>query len=235
MIDQSIEKFRMVGTFAASYMRDVTNTLRPDIQALQPRANMIGRAFTVKGPDIYLNALESIPSGSIYVHGETTEDAAVWGGLYAERYGVPRGLVGAVIDGGIHGRTETIECALPSFARFVSPLAATNRETGIIQEPVKCGGVLIHPNDIIIGDEDGVVVIPRRHEQEICDKLDAFLEGLALFGKIARLPGVIVSQHEALGEMMRLKYAHPTNYWRYYEPWVAKWRAKYGGGVGGSY
>jgi len=228
MTDRAIEKLGALNTFNASYMRDVTFTMRPDIQALTPGARVIGRAFTVKGPDIYLNALEAIPPGSIYVHGQAGEDCAVWGGLYAERYGKSRGLVAAVIDGGIHGRRETVECAMPTFARFVSPLAATNRETGIIQEPVQCGGVMVHPDDILIGDEDGVVVVPRRNEQEICDKLDAFREGLELFGIIARQPGVVVSQHEALGEMMRLKYAHPSDYWRYYEPWVAKWRKKYG-------
>jgi len=159
---------------------------------MTPKTKAIGRAFTVKGPDIYLNALESIPSGSIYVHGEARDDCAVWGGLYAERYGKSRGLIAAVIDGGTHGRTETVECSMPTFARFVSPLAATNREKGIIHEPVKCGGVPVHPDDIVIGDEDGVVVIPGRHEQEIFDKLDAFLAGLALFGKIAQQPGVIV-------------------------------------------
>jgi 4-hydroxy-4-methyl-2-oxoglutarate aldolase len=228
MKDPYIEKFRSLNTFAASYMRDVTYTMRPDIQALTAGAKVIGRAFTVKGPDIYLNALESIPPGSIYVHGQASDDCAVWGGLYAERYGKSRGLVAAVIDGGVHGRTETVECEMPTFARFVSPLAATNRETGHIQEPVKCGGVTVHPDDILIGDENGVVVIPRRHEQEIYDKMDAFLAGLDLFGKIAKQPGVVVSQHEALGEMMRVKYAHPPDYWRYYEPWATKWRKKYG-------
>ena len=107
MKDKSIEKFTQLNAFLAAYMRDVTYTMRPDIQTFNPKAKVIGRAFTVKGPDIYLNAMESIPRGSIYVHAHASEDCAVWSGLYAELYGKPRGLIAAVIDGGIHGRQAT--------------------------------------------------------------------------------------------------------------------------------
>ncbi len=229
MADKYVEKFRGVGAFLLAYMRDVTLTMHHDIQALNVKTKvMIGRAFTVRGPDIYLNALESIPEGSIYVHAHTSEDHAVWSGLYAERYGKPRGLVGAVIDGGVHGRQVTVDCEMPTFARFVSPLAAINREEGVLQQPVTCGGVAVCPGDIVVGDEDGVVVIPRRHEQEIYDKVDGFIMGLDMFTKIADQPGIVITQHEPLREFFRLKYEHPNDYWRYYESWAVAWRGKTG-------
>ena len=227
MKDKYIEKFGGLRSFLVAYMRDVAYTLSPEIQALNPEARMIGRAFTVTGPDIYLNALESIPAGSVYVHAAASADDAVWSGRYAERYGRSRGLVGAVIDGGIHCRKETVACAMPTFARFVSPRPAVNRKEGPIQVPVVCGGVPVCPGDLVLGDEDGVVVIPRANEEEIYSKLDAFLHGLRFLLRLGEGPGVIMTQHEALSEIFALKYAHPSDYWRYYEPWAEKWRQKY--------
>ena len=228
MTDKYVEKFADLNTFLAAYMRDVTYTMRHDIQPLGNTGKIIGRAFTVKGPDIYLNALESIPEHSIYVHGQTSDDHAVWSGVYADVYGKPRGLIGAVIDGGIHDRQITEECEMPSFCRFVNPLAAINRKEGVIQTPIVCGGVTVCPGDIIIGDADGVVVIPRANEEEIYEKMDGLLDGLSYFADIARQPGIVVTEHEALGELIRLKYEHPNDYWRCCEPWADKWKKKYG-------
>lgn len=72
-------------------------------------------------------------------------------------------------------------------------------------------------------------MISRRHEDEIADKFDGFVEGINLFGKLAKQDGVVVTKHEALKELVELKYEHPEGYWRCYEPWAAKWRDKYGG------
>lgn len=229
MADKFIEKFKQLNTFMAAYMRDVTYTMHHSIQSFTPGANVIGRAYTVKGPDIYLNALESIPEDSIYVHAHLSEDTSVFSGLFAEMYGKSRGLIAAVIDGGIFGREATAECEMPTFARFITPNGAINRRTGEIQVPVVCGGVPVCPRDIIIGDSDGVVVIPRENEQDIYDNVDSFLDGLpGLFAKIAQTPGIVLTEHEALAEMFELKYAHPYDYWRYYKTWTAKWRDKYG-------
>lgn len=228
---KKLEQLRANGefrTFLFAYMRDVTHTMHHDIQSFTPDAQVFGRAYTVKGPDLYFNALESIPSNSVYVHGHAGNEHTVWGGGLAEMYGTERGLIAAVIDGGVRGRRKTAECDMPTFARFVSPKPAIDRREGLIQVPVVCGGATVCPGDIILGDADGVVVIPRGNEEEIADKLDGYLGGLALFGKIARTPGVVVTKHEALAEMLELKFDHPEDYWRYYEPWAAKWKDKYG-------
>ena len=228
MTDKYIEKFGDLGTFLVAYMRDVTYTIHHSIQPLGSNAKMIGRAFTVKGPEIYFNALEAIPKHSIYVHSQGSDDHAVWSGVYAEVYGKPRGLIGAVIDGEIHDRKITEECQIPTFGRFVSPLAGINRQEGTIQTPVVCGGVLVCPGDIIIGDADGVVVIPKTNEEEIYGKVDGLIDGLSLFSKVARQPGIVVTEHEALGELVELKYKHPDDYWRCCESWADKWKEKYG-------
>ena len=228
MADKYIEKFRKLDTWVVAYMRDVTYAMHHDIHHLgQKSVKVIGRAFTVTGPDIYLNALESIPEGSVYVHADTGDDTAVWSGLYADLYGKHRGLVAAVIDGGVHTLSATTDCAMPTFARFAAPRPAINRKEGLIQIPVTCGGVTVCPGDIVMGDDDGVVVIPRANEQEIFDLLDGFINGHDFFVKLAIQPGLVITEHEALKDMFELKYEHPYDYWRYYEPWSAKWRGRY--------
>lgn len=228
MTDKYVEKFRQLSTFLAAYLRDVTHPMHHSIQAISPGAKLIGRAFTVMGPDTYLDALEAIPEGSVYVHAHTSEDTAVYSGSYGERFGRSRGLLGAVIDGGIHGRESTLNSDLPTFARFVTPNPAVNRRHGSFQVPVVCGGAPVCPGDIILADADGVVVIPQQNQHDIYTHLDGFLEGMCgLFAKLARQPDIVVTQHEALAEMFELKYQHPHDYWRHYEPWANKWRGKY--------
>ena len=226
MSDKYIEKFARLSSVRAAYMRDVTYPMHHEIQSLNPGAKVIGRAYTVAGPDIYLNALESIAPQSVYVHASGGSDA-VWGGFYADFYGGKRGLLGAVIDGGIHGREITVDCKIPTFARFVCPRPAINRRTGLIQTPVVCGGAPVCPGDIIVADDDGVVVIPQCNQDEIYEKLDAFLAGMSFFKSLVQ-PDMVITEHEALGDLFEFKYAHPHDYWRCYEPWAAKWRGKYG-------
>jgi regulator of RNase E activity RraA len=210
-------------------MRDVTRTMSPSIKARNKQPKFIGRAFTVKGPDIYINAVEQkVPEGSVFVQAHTDDIHSVWNDFIANTYARPRGIVAAVIDGGIDGSEDIAEGDFPVFARFVSPLPAINRKEGPTNVPLVCGGVTVEPGDIILGDVDGVVVIPKCHQDVIYQKLDGFLNGSALFVKIAtETPNIVVSKHEALGEMFELKYQHPYDYWRYYEPWAAKWRKKY--------
>ena len=231
MTDKHIEKFRPLDTWTAAYMRGVTFAMHHEIQGFNHDAKVIGRAFTVNGPDIYVDALEAIPEGSIYVQAEGSRDAAIWSGRLAVMYGKPRGLVGAVIDGGIFSRKATEEAEIPSWGRFVSPRYGFNRLRGEMQVPVVCGGSTVIPGDIIIADADGVVVIPQTSQDDIYEHLDGFLGGIGLFIKIAdklALEGGVISRHEALGDMFAHKEANPFDYWRYYEPWAAKWRDKYG-------
>ena len=191
----------------------------------------IGRAFTVKGPDIYMNAVEEkVPEGAVFVQADTDELHSVWAAFFTEMYARPRGMVAVVIDGGVTGSQAMAEGDFPIFASFVSPLPAINRKEGPIQVPLVCGAVVVEPGDIVLGDACGVVVIPKCHQDEIYQNLDGFCEGIDLFVKIATTtPNIVVTEHEALREMFEFKYQHPHNYWRYYEPWAAKWLKKYGG------
>ncbi|HCP99189.1 MAG TPA: hypothetical protein DIT99_00135 [Candidatus Latescibacteria bacterium] len=210
MADKYVEKFRGISSYTFAYMRDVTDVMHHDIKPLNSDFKIVGRAYTVKGPDIYLNAYESIPKGAVYVHAGTNEEAGVWSATFAEMYGKPRGLVGAVIDGGINAGKKTAEYKeVPTFARFVTPRPAINRKQGIIQVPIVCGGVTVCPGDIVIGDADGIVIVPQRHEEEIYNHIDGLRQAFAVFIGISQEPNIIMSEHHALREVFAIKYDHP--------------------------
>lgn len=72
------------------------------------------------------------------------------------------GLAGIVVDGGVRDIRELKENGFPIFARFISPAVGDKDGPGEINYPICCGGVPVHPGDIIVGDENGIVVIPPR-------------------------------------------------------------------------
>jgi 4-hydroxy-4-methyl-2-oxoglutarate aldolase len=145
--------------------------LPADIQAIAPGMRLAGPAQTIKGApvtihkDEYLEVairafLEGQP-GMIAVF-DTSEDrrAAHWGELVTTATRL-RGCAGAVIDGGVRDVERIIETGFPVFARFRSPADIRGRwryvDAGI---PIQIGEVLIQPGDFIVGDANGVVVVP---------------------------------------------------------------------------
>ncbi|MCL4801190.1 MAG: RraA family protein [Burkholderiales bacterium] len=148
--------------------------------ALRPRINekrIVGPAVTVvEGPTTEFvpptHALELIDSaapGSVMVIAIDAEpDVAVWGGLMtAGAYA--RGLAGAVLDGGVRDIAEIRrDYDFPVIARSVSPGTTLGRfKTLGADIPVTCGGIEVRPGDIIVGDVDGVVVVPRAQAAEV--------------------------------------------------------------------
>lgn len=82
---------------------------------------------------------------------------------------VANGHVGAVLDGAVRDLAEIRrDYGFPIYARDVSPATTLGRyRTVASQVPVKVGGVVIHPGDILVGDVDGVVVVPRGQAEEV--------------------------------------------------------------------
>jgi regulator of RNase E activity RraA len=79
-----------------------------------------------------------------------------------------RGIAVAVVDGVLTDRVEILELGFPAFGRGISPL--TTRAPGLSGElnvPVRCGGVIVNPGDIILADDDGIVVLPPARVAEI--------------------------------------------------------------------
>ncbi len=121
-------------------------------------------------PQHALDLIDEAPAGSVIVisieGGEP--DVAVWGGLMTAG-AVATGHAGAVLDGGVRDLTEIRrDYGFPVYARDVSPGTTLGRyRTVASQVPVRVGDILVHPGDIVVGDVDGVVVVPRAQAEAV--------------------------------------------------------------------
>ncbi|GAA2509531.1 RraA family protein [Winogradskya humida] len=143
------------------------------VRALWGPVALTGPAYTVQcppGDNLMLHAaIYRAAPGSVIVaeSGDTTY--ALAGGnvcAVAQRNGV----AGLVLDGVIRDIGEVRDATFPVFARGVVPIPGTKKQVGALQVPVRCGGVLVNPGDLVVADEDGVVVVPAdRREQVLAD------------------------------------------------------------------
>lgn len=78
-----------------------------------------------------------------------------------------RRVGGAVIDGNVRDTAAIRRMKFPVFARAVSVAAPLKETMGAVNIPIQCGGIVIFPGDIIVGDDDGVVVVPRKMSAEV--------------------------------------------------------------------
>ena len=121
-------------------------------------------------PQHALDLIDEAPAGSVIVisiaGGEP--DVAVWGGLMTAG-AVANGHAGAVLDGGVRDLVEIRrDYGFPVYARDVSPGTTLGRyKTLASQVPVCVGDVMVHPGDLIVGDVDGVVVVPKVQAAEV--------------------------------------------------------------------
>jgi 4-hydroxy-4-methyl-2-oxoglutarate aldolase len=121
-------------------------------------------------------ALQVADPGEIVVVntcGNTT--SAVFGGLMCHTAATKR-LGGIVVDGAIRDVDEITTLRFPAYSRTVCPGSCDKDGPGEINVPISCGGVVVHPGDIIVADRDGIAVVPRQHAAEVLELVTALVE-----------------------------------------------------------
>ena len=158
-------QLRKFGTGPVSDALGKSGAMDHGIRPWSSNARMAGPAFTVQlhTADILMvsKALAECPKDHVLVidgHGEP--NTALWGGL-TTMSAYRKGLAGIVIDGAIRDLADIRKSRLPVFARSVVPNAGGAEYAGLLQIPVSCGGMVVNPGDWLVGDDDGVVVIPK--------------------------------------------------------------------------
>jgi regulator of RNase E activity RraA len=152
--------------------------MNPDMKPLYD-TKIVGRAATAlmrpalttdkhKYPPYHLKILDEAAPGSVLVYVmQDGLDIAAIGNLMATTAQV-RGLEGVVIDGAVRDITAIREMQFPVFARRISPATSVGRMVAVgMQIPVMCGGVQVNPGDYIVGDPDGVVVVPAASAESV--------------------------------------------------------------------
>jgi regulator of RNase E activity RraA len=156
----------------AAIISDTQRTLQttyavdPAIHSMVPGARLAGPAFTVLARagsiiTVHKALLEAPPGCVLVVGGETGQSAngALFGKLMATQARL-RGIRGIVVDGLLRDVADLREMEFPAFARGATPHVGLNRTVGETQVSVPCGGIVVHPGDYIVGDDDGLSIIP---------------------------------------------------------------------------
>jgi len=178
--------------------------MTPDMKPVWSGATLCGPAITCLGADwrIRSTAADLAEPGDVIVvaaGGETQR--ACFGDMTATGWQA-KGIEGVVIDGACRDVAGLRALAFPAFDRAITPRNhhyPAGLEHGAVNVPVVCAGVLIEPGDIVIGDDDGVVVIPKRIATEIVTAATAFLEGENAFR------AMLAEQYISFGAAEQLK------------------------------
>lgn len=150
------------------------------------KAKIVGRAATAllrpvlkhdarTYPNYALQILDEAPPGSVLVYVlENGLEIAGMGNLMATTAKV-RGLEGAVIDGAARDVEEVTRIGFPIFSRAISPATSVGRYVSVAKQiPVTCGGILVRPGDYIVGDSDGVVVVPQEAAARVLELIHEY-------------------------------------------------------------
>jgi len=179
----------------ALFRRGFRNTFIGGLTLINPDApRLMGEAFTLRyiparedldGLDVFRDqthpqrrAIEEIPPGGVLmIDSRQDASAASAGGILLQRLAV-RGVAGAVTDGGFRDTPDVAKLAFPAYHRRPSaPTNLTKHHAVDVNVPIGCGGVPVYPGDVVVGDPEGVVVIPLRIATEValeCLEMERF-------------------------------------------------------------
>jgi len=123
---------------------------------------------------------------------------AVWGGIMT-RAALKRGIGGLVVDGAVRDVAEIRELGFNTFSAGIVPAGPHKGFGGIIDGPIACAGCPVRSGDIVVGDDDGVAVVPlERHEQLLAASLEKIAQEEATNAKTAE--GALPGDRLGLGE-----------------------------------
>lgn len=169
---------------ALSEMGLAGQALPAAIQGLDPGRRLAGPVWTLSGvrtPSIsrddslrrWTEFLSAAPAGHVVVCQPNDLDIALMGELSAETL-KSRGGLGYVVDGGCRDIDFILKLGFPVFCRFRTPADIAGRwRVDEMGTSVRIGGLDIHTGDYLIGDRDGVVIVPRAHAEAVIAKAEA--------------------------------------------------------------
>lgn len=150
--------------------------MQHEVKPIYPGAKVIGRALTIRGcpgDNLMLHqAISQARPGDVLV--ATVDgylEAGIWGEIATVAAQV-RGIRGLVTDGAVRDSEQIARLGFPVFSRGLSIKGTTKRQKGALNLPIAIAGVTVHPGDIIVGDGDGVVVVPAAEVDMAVAKAD---------------------------------------------------------------
>jgi 4-hydroxy-4-methyl-2-oxoglutarate aldolase len=173
-MDKLLERLRTVDTTTLSDAGKQLRVMDAGLRPLRTGLKLVGRAVTVAAHDDLMPVLDGLAragAGDVLVV-EGGSERALAGELFGNE-ALRRGMAGIVIDGYCRDTNELRELALPFYARGFLPRAAPAKAVPGEPGVVRCGGVLVAPGDVLVGDDDGIVVGSAEELAAVLDAAEA--------------------------------------------------------------
>ena len=170
-MDSIIQQFRMIPTTAVSDALKGMNNLEGTIKPLKEEYKIAGRAYTVKLPVgdnvMLLKSLKEAKPGDILVVDSKGDTYRAIAGDFVVGMMKTLELGGLVVDGVIRDIIDIKKLNFPVFSKGTTVSSGGKNGPGETNVPISCGGVSVHPGDIVVGDVDGVVIVPKEQAEDV--------------------------------------------------------------------
>ncbi len=172
--------WREIPTAAICDSLDQVTGLCAEIKPLAPGMRFAGQALTVRtipgsNAAIHYGMAAAWPGAALIVDAGGRLDCAVWGGVL-NMSAEAKGVVGLVIDGAVRDCADLRAGGLAVFARGIVPNGPGKEPGGGVNLAIRCGGIAVNPGDLIVGDDDGVVVVAPDRMEGLMERCRARME-----------------------------------------------------------
>ncbi len=171
-----IEEYKEISVGDIGHILEASRFMDIGIKPVYKDVKLVGPAFTalMLPGDIILSRkiIELAEPGDVIVIDRCGDvQYACWGGAVT-LFSKVKGLAGLIVDGSITDSLEITDMKWPVFSRGISGLVGRRLDKGGgINIPINCGGVVVHPGDLIVADDDCIAVIDPDESQELLKKL----------------------------------------------------------------